>query len=176
MLIHLVRHGETEGNGQSYVGRRDLPLTALGREQAEGVRGLLGGRRIAAIHASPLQRAVATAEPLAQMMGLAVRRDARLMEIDFGVLEGQAKGQQSLSLRKAHAVTPIEGGESLAQVRARVADFLRDLPFAPGAEVVIVGHYWANRMLFDLIGDGRDYRPATGSVLSFTTKIVEMRM
>lgn len=168
MLIHLVRHGETAGNGQCYVGRQDLPLTAVGEAQAEGVARALAGRRIGQIWASPLQRAVRTAAPLARATGLAVQTDARLMEIDFGVLEGQPKGRQSLSLRKAHATTPIDGGESLAQVTARVAAFLRDLPLQAEGEVVIVGHYWANRMLFGLIGDGRDYRPATGSVVSFT--------
>lgn len=168
MLIHVVRHGETAGNGQCYVGRRDLPLTAAGEAQAEGVARALAGRRIGQIWASPLQRAVVTAAPLARATGLPILTDARLMEIDFGVLEGKPKGTQSLSLRKAHATTPIDGGESLAQVTARVADFLRDLPRETEGEIVILGHYWANRMLFGLIGDGRDYRPATGSVISFT--------
>ncbi|MBD1204993.1 MAG: histidine phosphatase family protein [Rhodobacteraceae bacterium] len=168
MLIHLVRHGETAGNGQCYVGRRDLALTVLGEGQAQGVARVLARRRIGRIWASPLQRAVETATPLARMTGLPIKTDARLMEIDFGVLEGKPKGTQSLSLRKAHATTPIDGGESLAQVTARVAGFLRELPREAEGEVVIVGHYWANRMLFGLIGDGRDYRPATGSVISFT--------
>ena len=168
MLIHLARHGETAGNGRCYVGRQDLPLTAIGEAQAEGVARALAGRRIGQIWASPLQRAVQTAAPLAQATGLPLRTDPRLMEIDFGILEGRPKGTQSLSLRKAHATTPIDGGESLAQVTARVMDFWRDLPLIADGEVVIVGHYWANRMLFGRIGDGRDYRPATGSVVSFT--------
>ncbi|PLL13615.1 hypothetical protein C0V75_09670 [Tabrizicola sp. TH137] len=168
MLIHLVRHGETAGNGQCYVGRRDLPLTARGWAEAEGVARLLAGRRLGRIYASPLQRAVQTAVPLARAEGLPIRTDARLMEIDFGLLEGKAKSQQSLSLRKAHATTPIPGGESLAQVTARVTDFLRDLRPETGEEIVILGHYWANRMLFGVIGDGRDYRPQTGSVISFS--------
>ena len=175
-MIHLVRHGETAGNGQCYVGRWDLPLTALGEVQAEGVALALAGRRIRAIWASPLQRAMRTAAPLVRATGLPLQTDARLMEIDFGVLEGQPKGTQSLSLRKAHATTPIDGGESLAQVTARVAAFLRDLAAGPGEEVVIVGHYWANRMLFGLIGDGRDYRPATGSVVSFTPVWAEFQL
>ena len=44
MEIMLLRHGESEGNAQGRMqGRRDYPLSALGREQAALAAAFIGG-------------------------------------------------------------------------------------------------------------------------------------
>ena len=74
-MIYLVRHGQTEFNSERRIqGRFDSPLTDLGVRQARAVGGLLrdlvrepeGWRLVA----SPLGRAHATAEIVAQRLGL----------------------------------------------------------------------------------------------------------
>lgn len=167
ITLHLIRHGETDGNRVSYIGRSDLALNAVGLRQAEIVKEVFGSAPITRVYSSPLLRARQTAQPLAAALGLSVTTDPDLMEIDFGALEGKLKFQQGLSLRKAHLTDPLPGGESLAQVGARVARFLDRLP-RDDANIAIFGHYWTNRVLCALLRPGHSHKPANGEVLTLT--------
>lgn len=167
ITLHLIRHGETDGNRVSYIGRSDLVLNAVGCAQAEMVKETFTNTHIDRIYSSPLLRARQTAQPLAHARHLPVILDPDLMEIDFGQLEGQPKTQQALSLRKVHLTVPLPGGESLAQVGARVARFLDRLPADTGS-IAIFGHYWTNRVLCALLMPGHAYKPANGAVLTLT--------
>ncbi|MFD3582201.1 histidine phosphatase family protein [Streptomyces sp. NPDC058683] len=82
----LVRHGETEWSlsGQ-HTSWTDLPLTQHGEEQAKSLAPLLTGRTYALVLASPLNRAIRTAE-LAGLTG--VVPDPDLHEWDYGGYEG----------------------------------------------------------------------------------------
>lgn len=67
--ILLVRHGQSIGN----VVTEDIPdpaLTELGRRQASRVADFLSSFSIHQIFSSPLVRCLATAQPLAQLLGL----------------------------------------------------------------------------------------------------------
>lgn len=167
-VIHLIRHGETDGNRTHYIGRRDLALNATGRAQAFALATTLSAFPIGRILSSPLQRAMQTAHPLALQLGLPVEQEAALIEIDFGHLQDQPKADTTLNLRKTHAVQPLDGGESLFQVWTRLLPFAAHLHALPAtAELAIIGHYWSNRMLhgllcrqsFDQTLQSRDYRP-----------------
>ena len=70
-VLWLVRHGESTWNALGLAqGHCDQPrLTPLGARQARYVAGQLRGRPIGALYASDLQRAVATAAPLAAALG-----------------------------------------------------------------------------------------------------------
>lgn len=165
ITLHLIRHGETDGNRVSYIGRSDLALNAVGLAQAETVKETLTNIHIDRIYSSPLLRAQQTAQPLADARNLPVILDPDLMEIDFGLLEGKPKSQQGLNLRKAHLTEPLPGGESLEQLGARVVRFLDRLPGDAG-NVAIFGHYWTNRVLCALLTPGQSYKPANGEVLT----------
>lgn len=167
ITLYLIRHGETDGNRVSYIGRSDLALNDVGLRQAEMVKKTLSTAPITRIYSSPLSRARQTAQPLADALGLLVTADPDLMEIDFGGLEGKPKAEQGLSLRKAHLTEPLPGGESLAQVGARVARFLERLPQSD-ASIAIFGHYWTNRVLCALLRPGHSHKPANGEVLTLT--------
>ena len=65
MYLYIVRHGEPD-----YV---TDTLTEAGRAQAEAVGARLACSGIDAIHASPMGRAVETAEPLSKRLGLPVK-------------------------------------------------------------------------------------------------------
>lgn len=81
MELVLIRHAEPE-RAVSSGGRADPELTARGREQARRTAEWLGREAIAAVWTSPLRRAIATAEPLAARLGLALAVDERLSEYD----------------------------------------------------------------------------------------------
>jgi broad specificity phosphatase PhoE len=173
-MIHLIRHGETDGNGAHYVGRQDLPLNAAGRAQAEALVPLLSARPICRIIASPLQRARCTAAPLASALGLRVEIAPALIEIDFGQLENAFKSEHALSLRNKHRDEPLPGGESLLNVWDRLQPFAHGIAQGQNqdCDLVIVGHYWSLRMLhgivsglsFDQTVASASYKPKTGSV------------
>src|SRR6476619_921667 len=74
MHLLLVRHCQSTGQAP------DAPLTSLGEQQAEQLADVLQSRGIARIVASPYTRAVQSAQPLAQRLGLAIETDERLIE------------------------------------------------------------------------------------------------
>jgi broad specificity phosphatase PhoE len=181
-LIHLIRHGETDGNRNHYVGRRDLPLNAAGLAQADALADRLAAFPITRIISSPLQRAQQTVRPLALKLGLMVELDIALVEIDFGAMQDLPKEDHALDLRKSHQLIPIPGGESLKNVWDRLLPLAADLDdWEPAkGDLALVGHYWSNRMLHGLLSGlsfedtlgVRDFKPATGTVTAIIRSVV----
>ncbi|MBQ3014558.1 MAG: histidine phosphatase family protein [Clostridia bacterium] len=69
----VVRHGYSEGNReQRFVGHGEVPLTAIGREQAICTAEYLKDYKIDRIYSSDLIRAMQTAIPTAKMHGLPI--------------------------------------------------------------------------------------------------------
>lgn len=142
-MLYLVRHGQTPANASEVLqGQSDPPLSDLGRRQAEAAAPLVPPGPAVTIVSSPLSRARQTAELISG--GRAVRVDARWIEIDFGVLEGQPVAAAREAMWANWAADPRwapEGGESLASVCQRVADACRELaPQVRDEDVVIVTH------------------------------------
>jgi broad specificity phosphatase PhoE len=153
-VIILVRHGQTEANAAGLLqGRVDLPLTDLGRRQAQAAAGVVPpGARIVS---SPLRRAVQTAEVLAAAPvsdhGVPAERtvavDERWVELDYGEYDGRPVGDVPGEVWDRWR-TDVEfappGGESLADCGRRVREACRDIavglrsPDAPA--VVVVSH------------------------------------
>jgi len=85
----LVRTGETMFREQGrMLGRRDIGLTPEGKQQAERTLQFLGELDLNEILASPLARAIQTAEVFAAHYHLGIGRDPRLIEVDLGRWEG----------------------------------------------------------------------------------------
>lgn len=176
MRLYLIRHGETEGNRQCYIGRQDLPLNEEGRRQAAALASALSEEEISAIYASPLQRARDTAAPLALQHTLNVEVRPALLEIDYGDLQGLVKGAHAFSLRREYLHTPMPGGESVADVWRRVEPFAAELKseLVRGNAPAVVGHYWSNRVLLDVLAGTaleevtrrHEYKPGNGSALA----------
>jgi broad specificity phosphatase PhoE len=91
--ILLVRHGESEWNAAGrWQGWADPPLTPLGRAQALAAARSLSG--VDVVVSSDLRRAVATAEAMAGVLGLApVHRHAGLRERDVGEWTGLTRAE-----------------------------------------------------------------------------------
>lgn len=89
MLLYCVRHGESEFNAQGRIqGQLDVALSPLGLRQGCAVARSLAGEPIEAVFSSPLRRALHTARPLADALGLPIVTDDRLREIHVGVFQG----------------------------------------------------------------------------------------
>ena len=141
-MIVFVRHGQTEANAVGLLqGRADIALTDLGREQAALVAAALPAvpRRVVA---SPLQRAVDTAAPIAARFGLDVEVDDRLVELDYGDWDRRAFGDVTADEWRRWRDDPSfapPGGESLEDVAARAASFCAEM-LGAGDDVVAVSH------------------------------------
>lgn len=145
----LVRHGETELTAQKrYSGRGDVPLSAVGEEQAAAAGRRVAGLRPDRVVSSPLSRCKATAAAIAAAAGgIPVSVEADLIECDFGVWEGLTFGdvreQYPAELDAWLASTSVAPpkGESFQQVAKRVRGVMGKLQKAyEGQTVVIVSH------------------------------------
>ena len=145
----LIRHGETDWNTTGrWQGQTDVPLNERGRQQARQLVADLAGMQIDAIYSSDLGRARDTAAPLSQAAGLPVIVDARLREIHQGEWQGmlaaeiEARYAEALRSRREDPLNLAPpGGETVAQVRARVLRCLEQiLKRHPDESVVIVSH------------------------------------
>jgi probable phosphoglycerate mutase len=139
----FVRHGETDSNRCGLVaGSSDVPLTALGREQARAAAARLAGAGITAVYSSALSRARDTAEPIARALALPVTVIAELNERGWGELEGRPRAL------RVPGVTP-PGAETAAAFRARV---LAGLARVDAALPLIVAHSGVFRVLCRELG------------------------
>lgn len=137
--LYLTRHGETAYNcANRFCGDSDSPLTPNGIAEAErngrALRDVIGKAEDLGIVASPLTRAVHTAEIMRSQMGrprLAIETDPRLREISFGDWEGltvdEIKERDPIEWERRladhwHHAPP--GGESYAAVAARAGAWL----------------------------------------------------
>jgi probable phosphoglycerate mutase len=135
----LARHGETawSKSGQ-HTGRTDIPLTDLGREQAQRVGAALAGRTFSRVLASPLVRASETARLAGFATELAT--DPDLQEWDYGVYEGRRRVDIAVA-EPGWTVwsRPITGGESLVELGERADRVIARL-MAVGGDVLIFSH------------------------------------
>lgn len=145
----LVRHGQTDWNIQRrYQGHKDIPLNAAGREQAQVLAASLNGASFAAVYSSDLSRATGTAAILIKNHPMPIVTDIRLREIAMGDWEGRTLTEVSsehpgsdggLAYTEVHSRAP--GGESLAEVAARVRSFADEIAEKhPGQVVLIISH------------------------------------
>lgn len=147
----LVRHGSTALTEQRrYSGRGDVPLSPEGEAQAKAV-----AERIAALLArsdgpspvvvtSPLARCRRTAEVIADRIDASVLVEDGLTECDFGVWEGLTFAEvrqvwpEELDAWLASTQVAPPGGESFAQVAARVRPVIARLTAEYAGRVVVV--------------------------------------
>jgi broad specificity phosphatase PhoE len=145
----LVRHGRSAWNLQGRIqGQIDIELDDEGLRQAQRVAERVKQLNIAAIYSSPLQRARVTAETIGAQLNLPVTCDDRLMEYQFGVVNGLTWDElvvQHPELAKHWAddawTVPIEGSEGRVAFAARVKAVMDDIIAQhPNQEVAVVAH------------------------------------
>lgn len=145
----LVRHGRTPTTGSVLPGRTPgLHLSDEGRAQADATAERIAAlkRRPVAVYASPLERTVETARPIASGLGLRVRVERGLLECDTGSWTGaELKKLRRKAEWKAVQFFPagfrFPGGESFFEMQARVMATLDRLAARhAGASFVAVSH------------------------------------
>jgi ribonuclease H / adenosylcobalamin/alpha-ribazole phosphatase len=145
----LLRHGQTPLSVERrYAGRGDAPLTDIGRQQAAAAAARLAARGdIDAVVSSPLSRARATAEAVAEATGATLAIDDDLVETDFGAWEGltfaevMARWPEEMAAWRDSTDAAPPGGESLAAAARRALGALdRMLAQYPRATLVVVSH------------------------------------
>lgn len=149
-MLHLmlVRHGETEWNAQRrYQGQANVPLSEVGRRQAEHIARRLANQKIDAVYASDLERAWETAKLIAEKHGLEVLSEPRLRELKFGVLEGltfeeaQTQYPEMITAWLKDFNQPPQGGETIDLFRGRIVCLLDDLKQKHNEQtLLLIGH------------------------------------
>ncbi|WP_009633030.1 histidine phosphatase family protein [Synechocystis sp. PCC 7509] len=90
LTLYLLRHGQTEcSRNNAFCGAVDPELTEDGLEMAQGFAVAYQSLEWQAIYASPMLRAIATAKPLAEKLGIELELRDGLKEINYGLWEGQ---------------------------------------------------------------------------------------
>ncbi len=140
MRLLLVRHGQSEWNaGRVLQGQADVPLSALGRDQAAALAPTVAALAPERAVTSDLLRATATAAILGHADA---RPEPTLREIDVGVWQGraipdlQAEDAAAYAGWRAGTHRP-EGGEDWATFAARVQRAIRSEAASGGARTLL---------------------------------------
>jgi broad specificity phosphatase PhoE len=181
--FHLVRHatygqlrriltGRTPGHG----------LNQAGQAEAEALAEDCAPLPLAAIVASPMERAQETAIPIAARHGLDIRTDPGIDEIDFGEWRGQEytilhQREDIQAWNRSRALATIPGGEPALHVQARALASIHRLAVEfPDAELLLVSHADVIKsILAAVLGMPLDFilrleiAPASRSVIDFST-------
>ena len=145
--LFLVRHGAHDRLGRFLDGRNPgVPLSDLGRRQAEGLAARLGGAGVDAVYASPLERTRETAAPIAARHGREVTSEPTLLELDFGDWSGMTfealKPLEAWRLwNAARSTARTPAGDTMRAAQARALDFIdARCRAAPHGSFVLVSH------------------------------------
>ncbi len=130
----LIRHGENDWVGTARLAGRTpgVQLNEKGQQQAQAVGQLLAQQPITTIYSSPLERCLATAQPLAERLGLEIHQEAGLLEVDYGEWQGAnlkdlAKLPAWQMVQHYPSVFRFPGGETLRETQARAIATLEHL-------------------------------------------------
>jgi broad specificity phosphatase PhoE len=142
--FYYLRHGQTDWNlERRFQGQNDIPLNAYGEMQAQNAGHLLRDEPIACIIASPLKRAMRTAQIVNETLRCPLIAQDGLREIAFGEWEGTIMDPSAYAEWRAGRVAPM-GAETLDAFHSRVLAAVNEALDRPGP-VLIVGHggvYW----------------------------------
>jgi broad specificity phosphatase PhoE len=144
--IFLLRHGRTSLNAAGLLrGHLDQELDELGLLQAGSAADVVGRYSLERVVTSPLQRAVQTAQAVAERAGLNVELDDRLIDRDYGPWAGRAR---DAVLAKWGSLDNAPEIETPAAVLQRSMDVLVAVSArVDNGAVVVVSHDAVNRLL-----------------------------
>jgi broad specificity phosphatase PhoE len=116
--------------------------------QAEKIAARLANDKIAALYASPLQRAIQSAQPLANAQHLEIRKHDGLLDINFGAFEGMTLDEARQAFPEvvekwiaAPGHVKFPKGDSFKLVRSRIEAMLDELASRhTGESVALVSH------------------------------------
>ncbi len=163
MTIYIIRHAEKEKGDFRVPGltHADQPLSQSGWEQSRKLWDYLCNKQISAIYVSRYRRTGQTIEYAARQLGLTPVMDARLDELDNGVINPMSEEEiqekypefwKAYTERTADFRFP--GGETGEEACRRISAFLEEKRLAhPGENLVFVTHEGLMRQLMCYILD-----------------------
>lgn len=151
MKIIFVRHGQTnlninnESKVKKMQGQSELELNDIGKNQAIEVKNKLKGKDVDIILVSPLKRAQQTAIIINESLNKKIITDKRLIEMNYGKLEGKDFRKEYWDLNFDYKKY---GGETIVDFKNRVFGFLNSLKEDyPYQTILIVSHNGVARMI-----------------------------
>jgi broad specificity phosphatase PhoE len=178
--VHVLRHGEVENPEKILYGRQPgWRLSQRGQEMATAVAEWSKPLSVGAIHASPLQRAQETAQPLSEVHGLKIKTDENLIEA-ANIFEGKKFEFGSGVLRHPkmwrylyNPAKPSWGEPYEEQIERMLKGVFAARDGAQGKDAFIVSHQlpiWILRSAVEgrrLLHDPRKRECSLASVTSF---------
>jgi probable phosphoglycerate mutase len=149
LKIYLLRHGETTYSQRgAYCGTLDADLTPEGQEMAQAFADTYCAIPWTDIYVSPMKRAVATAQPLCDAVGLPMQIRNGLQEINYGAWEDQELDyvrqhfeQDYICWQTDPAWNPPTDGETAIQIADRALPIITEIQskYKTG-NVLVVSH------------------------------------
>jgi len=186
LKIYLLRHGETTYSQRgAYCGALDAELTPEGRQMAQFFAEAYRSLPWTDVYVSPMKRAIATAQPLCDALGLPMQIRDGLREISYGAWEDQEQDtvrkryeEDYLRWQTDPAWNPPTGGETAIQIAARALPIITEIESKyKSGNVLVVSHKATIRIILcSLLGiDVGRYRDrintpaASVSIVKFVT-------
>ena len=145
--FYFVRHGLTSHTGHRLTGWMEgVHLTDAGREQAEAAAERLAKVPLKAIYASPIDRTMQTAEPIALRHGLRVHKRKGIGEVHYGKWTNRPfKSLVNTKLWRVVQHYPsgarFPDGETLWETQTRALEDIEKLRVAhPKQKICLVSH------------------------------------
>ena len=157
--VYLLRHGHVDnGVEKRYLGRTDVPLSALGLEQAKGLHGYFKDIPIDMVFTSPLKRCLQTA----QLLCIGKKRHCQCVEafseIDMGDWENVAMSYIKAQYPKFYEQRGEDleyfnppNGESFHAMAKRVRNAFDVITHHATGTILIVAHAGVNRLIISNI-------------------------
>ena len=149
-LLLLIRHGENEYVKTGKLAGRlpEIHLNEKGQKQAQALGEALKDVPIKALYSSPLERAMETAQPIAESHKLTVLEEPDLMDTDIGKWEGKSLKMLRLTnawkiVQQAPSRFRFPEGESFTEAQTRYIGTLERIiqkHHKPQEIVVVVFH------------------------------------
>ena len=148
LRLIAVRHGHSQANAEDRAPAPGARLAPLGRRQLAPLADRLRPEAVEAIYASPLLRTRLTGRAIAKPHGTRLRLREELADLDFGSMAGRRweeirTREPALyqDWRQGGSAFRFPGGESLAELQARVVRFLGQVVQKhDGKTVLVVTH------------------------------------
>lgn len=159
--LYFVRHGEADYNVLARVNAHpDVKnnLTSTGREQAACARRELADSGIEIIYCSEFPRTRQTAGILNEDLRAPLIVDARINETGAFAFEGKPVHLWHGAQVPDRITAIVEGCESFADMKRRLADFLDSLRTAPQQRIAVVSHEEPIQVMLGLLQNLADAR------------------
>ena len=154
--LYFLRHGQTASSrGNLFCGSIDPGLTEDGEEMAAEFAKAYASTAWQAIYCSPRERAILTAEPIADTLKLELQIRDGLQEINYGKWEGKDVATVDREYHDDYlrwladpAWNPPTEGESAMTIAARALDVIEEISkqYSDG-NVLVVSHKATIRIL-----------------------------